>query len=255
MKNNHNKANFIITLVIIIVFLAVLGTSGYFLYKHFSGQESAAEGNIVDSNAIVSTEKEDLAADFVTETNYIGGIGHPEVYNVPFRKSDFYITNKELWKNSPDNVPVIVSTAQEFANKILNLGYRNINENRSAIQSELTAYLDPYWCYEDSEDEDIPAEEYMDRYLNTIVDNKISMEGRFLTDTSLVYEDGMYVVRGIAEYEVFNSESPDLPASEDKNAVMVEITLTRNDEDPNKYDIIYWYDAEYLKKKIVSNDL
>ena len=105
--------------------------------------------------------------------------------------------------------------------------------------------MDRDFFYEEDEQGNGYTEwEYIEKIEKYITDNEIEMESKFKTDSSLVYADGYYLihdivyVRGMLEYEVFSSKDERLPVSKENQPKMLEITLHRNNENPDKYDVI-----------------
>lgn len=183
----------------------------------------------------------DLSATYVNETKYIGGIGYSEVYNVPFGKTSSYVSNKELWNKHPDIIENISNEATQFINLMVQTSYRDILDNQELHLHNVLQLMDRNWTYNTSEAEDVICEDYMRDICNTIIENKISLNGEFITDTSLVYEDNLIFVRGIVEYEVFSSKLEELPADGKKKHAMIEVVLHRDNEDLDNFSIIGWY--------------
>ena len=183
----------------------------------------------------------DLSATYVNETKYIGGIGYSEVYNTPFGKSSSYVSNKEFWNKHPEIVEDISNKATQFMNLMVQTSYRDILDNQEPHLHNVLQLMDRDWTYDVGNAEDILCEEYMRDICNSIIENKISMKGEFITDTSLVYEDNLLFVRGVVEYEVFSSDLDSLPADGEKKHAMVEVVLHRDNEDLDNYSVVGWY--------------
>ena len=223
----------------VVVILASLGVAYY-----------KTGGKVFQKKTVIkelpeSPASEDLLATYVNETKYIGGIGYPTVYNLPFQKSDTYISNKELWDEDEINIEECVATAKKFSDTLFNSSYRTINENRDLFTANLADLMDRDFYYERTEDnEGMDVYECIENAENYITDNEIEMESTFKTDTSLVYSDGYYLmsniiyVRGILEYEVYSSKDDRLPVSNEKTPIMVEFIMHENINNPDKYDVL-----------------
>lgn len=238
-KTNINN----ITTILIIVFIVI---AGIIIGKKFISW--------IGTPTIIETESEitapddnsnpDLSATYVNETKYIGGIGYSEVYDTPFEKSSSYVSNKEFWEKHPDIIQQISDTAVKFMNLMVQTSYRDIIDNQEPHLHNLLQLMDRSWTYNTDTADDIVCEDYMRTICNSIIENRISINGEFLTDTSLVYEDNLLFVRGIVEYEVFSSELEELPADGTKKHSMVEVVLHRDSEDLDNYSVVGWYSLQ-----------
>jgi hypothetical protein len=198
---------------------------------------------------------EDTDVSYVSEVKYIGGIGYPEVYEQPFGTDDLYVTNKQLWQDNPDMIPLALDSAKTFMDKLINSGYREIYENQDMFVQNMLSYMDTDWNYDEDSQGGQTAEEYLNSYAEYMIDNQVSIEGEFISDTSLVYEDGLIYVRGMVEYEVFSSSDPNLEADGEKKVCMMEVALHQasdessgeNDDGTNlkEYRIVSFSELEY----------
>lgn len=241
----HRKDKKFTIITIITVALLTAG-SIFFIYEWNLKKSGKKITETQYDEASDPTQEADKKAAYYNEVNYIGGIGYPEVYDVPFKISDNYITNKKLWENSPDAIPVLSETATDFVNKIMNIGYRNIMENREEIKEDLVSYLDPYWIYGTEEDEqEYVAEDYIDRFLDEAIDKKIATEGEFITDTSLVYYDCLYIVRGMLRYNVYSNEEDETSQDAEPKLAMMEVVLSPRDDGSGNFDVLHWFIKDY----------
>lgn len=242
MKRKNSKG-FIIVLIAGIVTAGILATLGYLYFRQSNTLLNEPQKTEADNTT--PKDSEDLLASYVNETRYIGGIGYPIVYNIPFGKDEYYKTNKALWEEEEVDIDICVSTAQKFAETLFNSSYRTIQEDDDLYRATLLDLMDRDFFYEEDEQGNGYTEwEYIEKIEKYITDNEIEMESKFKTDSSLVYADGYYLihdivyVRGMLEYEVFSSKGERLPVSKENQPKMLEITLHRNNENPNKYDVI-----------------
>ena len=246
MKKKENLITFII--VMVIVLLVVIAFILWYKTSKFDTDTKSDE----PKEAISAEGTPDGDGDYIDEVRYIGGIGYPEVYDVPFEKNDFYVSNKELWEINSEIPDKCVAAAEEFAGKMFNIK----NDETSRIQS-LKMCMDQEWFYEeDFEGNGYLIDEYIQKWNDYVVDNDISMESSFVTDSSLVCENGLLYVRGILEYEVFSSTDARLVVKDGKQTVMMEIMMHRAMENMSEYDVVGFMivdtDAEAEKGEDIS---
>lgn len=199
-----------------------------------------------DNSLIVGNDSDTVGPGYAVETKYIGGIGYSQVYEVPFQQTSFYTTNKVLWERIPDVMPTIADTATNFMDTLLNSGYRSIAEDKEGYINSLMPYLSERYPYNEIESEAYSEtpEEFIGNYADYLIENEITMEAKFLTDTSLIYEDAFIYVRGIVEYTVFSSKDDAFPVTGQKQAMMTEVVLMRDGLDPSVYKVVDWYQLD-----------
>ena len=77
----------------------------------------------VKDSEIITSDKEDINdTSYILETNYRGADMPIELYDVPFQKSDYYITNKEfedVLNKKTHNVQSYIDSATDFTGLIL----------------------------------------------------------------------------------------------------------------------------------------
>ncbi len=241
MRRNINGKKVVIITGICVA--AILGTLSFFYFK--GGNFIRKKTSITTNISITKPDNDDLLASYVNETRYIGGIGYPIVYNLPFGHDEYYKTNKQLWEEEMVDIEECVNTAQQFANILFNASYRKVNENQDMFTASLADLMDREFFYEEDEyGNGYDYQSYIELWEKYITDNEIEMESTLLTDTSLVYADGYYTildlvhVRGILEYEVYSSKDPRLPVTDSKKPIMIDIVMHRNTRIPEKYDVI-----------------
>ncbi len=240
MKTKKGK---IITIIVSAVVVAALGIMAFFYFKKDTIIKKTTKE--VTEEATPKKDGEDLLASYVNETKYIGGIGYPIVYNLPFGHSEYYKTNKQLWEEGEVDIEGCVDTATQFVNLLFNASYKNILENRDMYTANIADLMDRDFFYEEDEyGNGYDYHSYIENLENYVIDNEIEMESTFLTDTSLVFSDGYYLlfdlihVRGVVECEVFASKDENFPVTDGKKPMMIDITLHRNTKVPGKYDVI-----------------
>jgi len=97
----RRNATFSKVFTLIIAFITGISISvlGYNWYKSDTDTPVIQE-DVSDNGLSFSNSDEDMR--YINEVYYTGGIGYPEVYDYPFRKTDWYITNKELHESNPE---------------------------------------------------------------------------------------------------------------------------------------------------------
>lgn len=235
-EKKSSKAGNIITICVVVAVLCVIAFLGYRWYMQLTPKSTVEEAN---TEPIPSANDEE-PANYINEVMYIGGIGYKEVYETPFKKSEMYVTNKEMWENHPDSIPKALETAQRYADLMLNTGYREILDNEDVYVQKVLNCMDEEWYYNENEENGMTCLQYAQEYAEQMIDKKLSMHCNFLSDTSLVYEDGLIFVRGIVEYEVYSSVDEEIPADGIKKTAIMEIAMHRSNDEPSEYDIVYF---------------
>ena len=231
----EHRGNIITGIIVIVILLLIL----FFAYRWYTAYTNQEVETVQKDETTTPDEPEEDAA-YINEVRYIGGIGYKEVYEEPFKKSDFYISNKDMWEEHPDIIPVVSETATDFMNKLLNTGYRKILDGKDAYVEDMVQYMDRDWIYNEDMVNNQSSVEYMSEYADYMIDNEVSMKGNFITDTSLVYEDGLLYVRGMVEYAVYSSKDESMPADGVEKTIMMEVALHRDAEDATQYDVVSW---------------
>lgn len=233
MKKKEN----LITAIIVIISISIIGILAFFW--HQTTQNNTNKEQDTPKQEVSAEGTPDGDGDYIEEVRYIGGIGYPKVYDIPFEKNDFYLTNKELWEIDSSIPNKCVEAAEKFANLLFCVSARNItNDETSRIQA-LKLCMDQEWCYEeDYAGNGYLVDEYIEKWNDYVVNNNISMESKFITDSSLVCENGLIYVRGMLEYEVFSSSDSRLEVKDGKQTVMIEIAMHRAMENMAEYDVV-----------------
>ena len=137
-----------------------------------------------------------VSSSYLTETTYDGqNVINPELYQIPFKKTDFYISNKDLTQmlNSGD-IYILQSRTTSFLDLIFNTGHREVISDKHAYEKQILSFLDENAIYTNGEKQ-MSANEYAQEISNWIIDSRASTEISVITDKSLVYADGYYYVR------------------------------------------------------------
>lgn len=232
------KNSTIIFVAAIVAFICTATISAILVTKTIKNRQKTTDDVITDNPETVTDSKnEDLEAEYVGETHYIGGIGYPEVYQIPFKESEFYQSNKDQYNSGqagPDGkwFKAAIDVATEFMNLHLNYNYTD----DEGFAEELASYYNEAWIFGHASDgHEIHAKEYAEERRKLLSDNHVVCEGKFITDESLVYYDTFKIVRGVAEFTLYdideNGEFGDIP-KKTKTANVVNVYLKRDLSDP-----------------------
>ncbi len=172
-------------------------------------RDNSISGNTDTLNEVIEDEEK---TSYLSETYYDGkSIVDKELYAVPFRKSDKYISNKELSETvSAANMNKMVDTVEEYINILYSTGYRQVVSDQEKFRNTLFTYLDDNAYYTDGNGNVITADEYVNMIIEWIVDNHIIAEIAVTTDRSLVYSDMYYYVR--CKIDIQNYGDQKIPA-------------------------------------------
>ena len=237
MKKKGSKTENIITAVIVIAAIVVISVVAYWWYTATDGTWVLPKDT--GNTEVPSEGTPDGEGDYIGEVRYIGGIGYPEVYDTPFQKNDFYVTNKELWEKHPEIPDRCVAAAETFTKELFTASARQITGDTTERIQKLKALMDNEWVYEeDNEGNGYLVEDYIEKWNDYVVDNNISMSGTFKTDSSLVCENGLIYVRGVLEYEVYSSDDKRLEVKDGIQNVMIEVLMHKSMTNREKYDVV-----------------
>ena len=199
----------------------------------------------VKDSEIITSDKEDINdTSYILETNYRGADMPIELYDVPFQKSDYYITNKEfedVLNKKMHNVQSYIDSATDFTGLIFGNNYNTILEDQDTFLEALEGYLG-----EDSYVLDSDTEDFINQLLEAYVDNKLEVTADFKTDDSLVYNDILYYVRGVVEITVRNGNASDYES-------LTEIMTKKNET--VKYMVEYGFEPDNPSKVVTINKI
>lgn len=160
----------------------------------------------VDKSEIIISDKTDIKdTTYLLETTYSGADVPIELYDVPFQKTEYYISNKDfsdtLSKKSSD-AQAYIDTATACTDVLFGNNYTDILSDQDAFTETLTEYF--------AGDEYI-INAYTDEIINSVLeayaDNKLEVTADFTTDSSLIYNDVLYYLRGVVGITVRNGDA------------------------------------------------
>ena len=184
--------------------------------------------HLVTTNSSYHLTKRERAQ-IMAETAYTGASGSlPDaVFDYEFKKTDAYVSNKELSNDSTvsGDLTGIKKEAVDFTTAMFNTTYRTLESKEDTYVSKLVTYMggsgaSTIWGSDKTEestiDDSYTTEDYARGLAQYYIDNKLEVEANYTTDTCLVYEDnGVYYVRGILKITSYenseNKTSPFLP--------------------------------------------
>ncbi len=165
---------------------------------------------------------------YIGDVVYTEPIKYPELYDYPFRKTEYYVRNKDLKADKE----AIADVAMTFISELYGTGYREIMASPEAYRDNLLSYIDPDGHFY-SEFGYFDEKSDIDSLSEYLVTNRVNAENVLITNNSLVYEDGTYWVRGMIETTVFNADE-DITGT---STTMVDIALKNAPDTDHKYQI------------------
>ncbi|WP_026658641.1 hypothetical protein [Butyrivibrio sp. AC2005] len=208
-KFNTNKAATIIPIGALLV--AATAVAGTVLY--LSVPEKTMSSAIDVPDVQVKTSGKEDTPDYTLETNYKGHLSQfPELYEIPFKKSDSYVCNKEFSRAHYNVLNEYENDATAFIETLFNVDYRTVAANQTGFVSDVMQNGD----YETlitrnfgTEDEKtMYLYDYIEDISSYFIENQVEMESKFYTDDSLVYSDFYTFVRGELVFTIYSSEDP-----------------------------------------------
>ena len=162
----------------------------------------------VSETDIISSDKENIEdTTYILETNYNGADVPIELYDVPFQKTDYYVSNKEfsdMLGKKTDGAESYIDTATACTEVLFGNNYTDILNDQDSFTNALETYFasDEYMF-------DIETDDMISSLLEAYVDGKLEVTATFTTDDSLIYNDILYYLRGVVEVTVRNGNAKD----------------------------------------------
>ncbi len=233
-KFNTNKAATIIPICALVV--AAAAVTGTMLYL----STPEATKCYIDTTSTVQpipSEKEGKP-DYTIETNYKGHLSQfPELYEIPFKKTDSYICNKDFSRAYYNVLEEYENDATAFIEALFNVDYRNIAANQTGFVAEVMQNGDYETLitknFGKENEETIYLYDYIEDLSSYFVENQVEMESKFYTDDSLVYSDFFTFVRGELVFTIYNSEdtSSEYKVGEEYQ-IPIEVAMQRSPANP-----------------------
>ncbi len=221
----------------------------YFLIGRLNGERKNSA--VIDEPAgkVEATETEDKPT-YISETNYTGHLSaYPELYEIPFKKSDAYICNKDFYEAHYEIFKECEDDATAFIESLFNVNYRVVAEDEADFVSDVMAngdyeaYVTKNYGMED--EETICLLEHIREISDYFIENQVEMEAKFYTDDSLVYSDFYTFVRGELVFTIYNTEDKDSEYEIGKEyQIPVEVAMHRTPSSPQDRTVCSFGKAE-----------
>ncbi len=250
MKRPYKTNLFTILIPCVAACLAVSAVTYAFIYLRKVGATEQEKQNTSEEITHVVSKKETDVLDYISETNYTGRLSqYPELYQIPFRKSDAYICNKDFSEKHKDIFEECEKDAAAFLEALFNVDYRTVAEDPSKFVMGVMKNADPevYIAkgYDTEEERCLYLYDYIKELSDYFVENQVEMEAKFYTDDSLVYSDFYTFVRGELVFTIYSSEDPDLIYEPGKEyQIPVEVAMHRMLSNPSNRGVCSFGKAE-----------
>lgn len=234
-KFNTNKAATIIPISALVV--AAVAVTGTIIY--LSTPETTKCYTDTDSAVQVLSPGKESTPDYTIETNYKGYLSQfPELYEIPFKKTDSYICNKDFSREHYNVLDEYEDDATAFIETLFNVDYRNVAANQTGFVAEVMQNGDYETFitknYGKEDEETMYLYDYIEDLSSYFVENQVEMESKFYTDDSLVYSDFFTFVRGELVFTIYNSEdtSSEYKVGEEYK-LPIEVAMQRSPSNPS----------------------
>lgn len=250
-KNRIKNINIAIILPVIAVIVAIIAfTAVYLKLKPNKAVVEAVNETNVLSVPTTSNTTDNNTESFIEETNYRGELSQfPELYQIPFKKSDSYICNKDFSKDHADTFEECETKATEFMESLFNVDYRKIVKDKYDYSAQVAMYCDyaaPVTLNWNTEEENtVDFFTYIQQINDYFVKNMVEMEAKFYTDDSLVYSDYYTFVRGELVFTIYSSDdSNSVYEIGSEYKIPMEVALQRASYNPGIRNIVAFGKAD-----------
>lgn len=143
---------------------------------------------------------------YITETAYDGSKElHPALFSIPFKKSEYYICNKDLIKNmSKEKLKKISKRSEYIAEELFNINSADVSASYDEKEQTYKNFFQLSGTYMNDDGEWYDVKGFIADYLKTAAESGLEIKSDFDTDFCLVYQDAVYYVRGMLNLEVIN---------------------------------------------------
>ncbi len=201
------------------------------------GKEVSDPDNAVKT--VLSGTAKDGNTDYIAETNYKGHLSQfPELYEIPFGRTDSYICNKDFFKEHRDVFDEYESDATAFIETLFNVNYREVAADQMGFVADVMQNGDYETLitknFGSDEEETIYLYDYIEELSEYFIQNQVEMEAKFYTDDSLIYNDFFTFVRGELVFTIYSSEDSesDYKVGEEYQ-IPVDVAMQRSPSDPS----------------------
>lgn len=184
-----------VVIIIFVIAIVILASTPIFIGFNYLDMFSKDEIQLMELPEVIPYEPEPT---YITETAFDGSKElSPWLFAFPFKKTDFYVSNKELVKNVDEKqIEAVASRAKELVEVMYNVDSRSIRTEEKHRKKLGKVFCDSNLYYLGIAGE-YEATDFISSMIAAISDADVSIESTFETDKCLVYEDGSYIVRGL----------------------------------------------------------
>lgn len=202
-------------LALIIICLAIVLSCVILSLFFFTGKNNAEPSVAKNADQKIAADTPEPAKEiksYAGETIYTGNLSqYDELYEIPFKRTEFYISNKKLVETEPDLPKLLTERSVNFFNALLGQSAKDIAVNKTLWKSGALLYMDPndyklQWQEDGHSYDFIPHSQYIESIGDYIVKNNVSMEVEFITDESLVYSDVYLFCRGMLVFTINHND-------------------------------------------------
>ncbi len=235
-KFNTNKVATMIPVIAAVI--AISAVAGTCLILRTPDRKKASN---LDDTVITATAdaKKDGKVDYIAETNYKGHLSQfPELYEIPFGRTDSYICNKDFFKEHRDVFDEYKSDATAFIETLFNVNYREVAADQMGFISDVMQNGDYETLitknFGSDKEETLYLYDYIEEFSEYFIQNQVEMEAKFYTDDSLVYNDFFTFVRGELVFTIYSSEDSesDYKVGEEYQ-IPIDVAMQRSPSDPS----------------------
>lgn len=193
--------------ITIIVSVLTFGIFIFLLLRNYNEQKTVNMNKTSLSDNQINTSQ----SDYAFETCYTGEPHlSDKLFQVPFRKSDLYICNKDLLLAiGEENSEVLTKKAQLIAEILFDTPYKE--KVSDSTVDELSKYFSNGIIIRSKEGQEYKGRVETAKAINQwFVNSKTTMESSLQTDKCMVYYDEHCIIaRGLLTYTVYESENLD----------------------------------------------
>lgn len=245
-RKKSSSLNIAIILPVIAVIVAIIVfTTVYIRLKPQKKVVDALGTTQVAPIANGNTEKPAKETEsYIEETNYKGELSQfPELYQIPFKKTVSYISNKEFSAKHSDTFEECETKATQFMEDLFSVDYREIVKDKYgyaatvAVNCDYAAPITLNFGKEDENTTDFFT--YILQINDYFATNMVEMNAKFFTDDSLIYSDYYTFVRGELVFTIYSSEDATSEFEIGKEyKIPMEVALQRAANNPNIRNVV-----------------
>lgn len=157
-----------------------------------------------DGVAVIANKPADNTP-YMLDTTYAGADVPGALYDYPFQKSELYVKNKDLVKDmDSEEIRNYIISATDYFDAIFGRNYHSILEDQDDFKESIVNLYDTDTFFENEEES--TTTDYADDLMQWYVDNEIEINADFVSDSSLLYKDTYYYLRGALTLTLQNGD-------------------------------------------------